>query len=280
MVENVKGQTLTQFGKRIRERANALNPRALILDLRLSRGGGGHLRNGLVRELIRTEDEDTRLFVLTWRGTYSASQFILDDLDRLTEAVFIGEPAASKPTSYGDGYRVVMPNSGIQLRSSIYYWQQGQNKDPWTWVDVATPLRFADYAAGRDPAVEAALAYQEPAPLQQRLGAAAQTAGPSGAVAAARAYWADPVNRYANRARQLFLAAQGLYQARKNEEAVAVAQFAAEQAPQSADAASVLAHIAHAAGNTELARRAVKRVLELDPNDRNARTLAERLGIK
>ena len=80
-------------------RPHASKTRALILDLRLNHGGNGNLRTRLVRELIRAEDADTRLFVLTWRGTFSASQFILDDLDRLTDAVFVGEPASSKPSS-------------------------------------------------------------------------------------------------------------------------------------------------------------------------------------
>jgi hypothetical protein len=132
MVTDIKGQTLARFAARIGERAAAANPRALILDLRLNHGGNGGLRNPLVRELIKAEDEDTRLFVLTWRGTFSASQFILDDLDRLTDAVFVGEPASSKPSSFGDAYRMPMPNSGISVRSSLVWWQSGQNFDPST----------------------------------------------------------------------------------------------------------------------------------------------------
>ncbi|HZG46967.1 MAG TPA: amidohydrolase family protein [Allosphingosinicella sp.] len=278
MVADIKDQSLAQFGRRIRERAEATNPRAVIVDLRLNLGGNGYLRNGLVRELIKTEDSDTRLFVLTWRGTFSASQFILDDLDRLSDAVVIGEPASSKPSSYGDAYRTLLPHSGIQVRSSIYYWQQGQNDDPWTWVDLATPYSFADYAAGRDPPLEAALTYAPAPPLRDRLLAAAQTAGMDGLRRAVAAYRDDPANRYSRTATHLLVAAEHMNQAKKGAEAIVVAQAVAEQEPRSVDAANVLAHLAFWNGRKELARQWVLHVLELDPDHRVARTLLERLG--
>jgi hypothetical protein len=278
MVADIKEQSLAQFGRRIRERAEATNPRAVVLDLRLNLGGNGYLRNGLVRELIKAEDEDTRLFLLTWRGTFSASQFILDDLDRLSNAVIVGEPASSKPSSFGDAYRTPLPNSGIQVRSSIYFWQQGQNDDPWTWVDVATPYSFADYVAGRDPALEAALSYAPPAPLHDRLLAAAHSGGTDGLRRAVAAYRNDPANRYSQAATHLLVAAEHMNQAKKGTEAIVVAQVVAEQEPRSVDAANVLAHLAFWNGRKDLARQWVLRVLELDPDHRVARTLAERIG--
>ena len=277
MVTGIAGQTLDQFAERIGERAKRLNPKALVLDLRLNQGGNGNLRQRLVRELIKAEDEDTRLFVLTWRGTFSASQFILDDLDRLTDAVFIGEPASSRPTSYGDAYRMPLPNSGIQMRSSIVYWKEGQNRAPWTWVDLAVPLSFADYAAGRDPALEAALAYVPPPPLEQRLLEASRKGGGDGLTRTVEAYRTDPANRYANVELKLLRAAEALF-AEHREEALAVAELAARHFPESVDPANVLAHLAEAAGRRELAERSGRRVLELDPNSRTARSLLERLA--
>ena len=276
MVTDSRGQTIAQFARRIGERAAATNPRALVLDLRLNHGGNGNLRTGLVRELIRAEDEDTRLFVLTWRGTFSASQFILDDLDRLTDAVFIGEPAGSKPSSYGDAYRMPMPNSGISVRSSIYWWQQGQNRDPWTWVDVAAPLTFADYVHGRDPALEAALEYAAPPTLSERLLAAARDGGAGRVREALAAYWADPVNLYADQAFQTARAAELLYRDRP-EEALIVAELATRRFPTDIDAVNVLAHLAEASGRIEMAQQAGARVLELDPDSRVGRALMERL---
>jgi hypothetical protein len=277
MVTDIKGQTMAEFARKIGARVQASNPRPLILDLRLNHGGNGNLRTQLVRTLIKAEDEDTRLFVLTWRGTFSASQFILDDLDRLTDAVFVGEPASSKPSSFGDAYRMPMPNTGIQVRSSIVWWQAGQNHDPWTWVDVAAPLRFEDYAAGRDPALEAALGYQPGPGLSKQLAEGARSGGVAGARRAAEAYRSNPLNKYADVGQQLVAAAEQLHAAGYPAEALAVAEGAMRDYPRNVDAPLVVAHLAEAGGRIQLAREAGRRTLQLDPNSRVARSLLERL---
>lgn len=280
MVTHVKGQTIGQFADKIAERAKATNPEAIILDLRLNQGGNGGLRDPLVRKLIKAEDEDTRLFVLTARGTFSASQFILDDLDRLSQAVFIGEPASSKPSSYGDAYKTPLPNSGIGVRSSIKWWQAGQNFDPWTWVDVAAPLSFADYAAGRDPALEAALNYEPGPTLTVQLIDAAKSGGTAAVRKTLQAYRSDPANRYANQNSHLLDAAQRLSFAKHGEEALFVATAATEQFPQDADAFLVLAHVGEWNERFDIARAAAAKTLEIDPHNRTIRSLLERISAK
>ena len=278
MVADVKGETVAQFGARIRARAEANNPKAVIVDLRLNRGGNGDLRYGFVRELVRTEDADTRLFVLSARGTFSATQFILDDLDRYTDAVLLGEPASSKPNSYGDSYRNLLPNSGLTVRTSIRWHQIGSREQPWTYLDLAVPYRFADYAAGRDPVLQAALAYTPSPSLEETALAAAQAGGPEAVRRAFEAHLAAPPNRWADHERAVFRAADRLHREKHAPEAVALMQAAERAYPESADVALVLAQMAEAAGETALARRAAARSLQLDPDSRPARTLAERLG--
>jgi hypothetical protein len=278
MITDIAGQSLRQFGERIHKEAAMTNPRAVIVDFRLAYGGNHDLRHRFVRELVRIEDEDTRLFVLTWRGSFSATEALLVDLDRLTDAVFIGEPASSKPDSYGDAYRMPLPNSGISVRSSIY-WNQlsGQSKAPWTAIDVATPYTFADYAAGRDPALEAALSYKPQRSLQDQLLEAAKSGGVSGVREALRAYQHEVANRYQNLELLLVRAALSLDAAGHADAAFAVAEIGAQEFPRSVDAWNVLAHIAEAAKRTEVALRAGKRAMELDPNNRSARSLVERV---
>ena len=278
MVTGVEGQTLDQFGKRIGARAEATNPRAVILDVRLNRGGNMDLRFRFVRELIKSEDEDTRLFVLTWRGAFSATQSLLDDLSRYTDAILIGEPASSKPNAYGDSFRITLPNSGLTVRASIRWHQIDDGDDPWTPVDVATPLTFADYAAGRDPALDAALRYAPTPALEERIVAAARSGGVPEIGKALTAYLADRSNRYADVEGQILAASQRLVDSEQRiEEALYVAQVATERFPRAVDAWSVLAHVGEAAGRLDVARTAATRTLELDPNNRWARSLVERL---
>lgn len=271
MVADTRDQTLEQFGTAILDKARATNPRAVIIDLRLNLGGNGELRHRFIPNLIRTEDEDTRLFVLTARGTFSASQFILDDLDRLTDAVFIGEPASSRPTGYGDGYRSTMPNSGISIRTSIRYWQSGQDMRDWTPVDIAPAYRFADYVAGRDPALEAALAFSADQLLDERLAVAAPR-GPSAISAAV----ADPRYRFADTEGVARRTAMRLFRAKRQEAALDLARWAATRFPKSSDSATVLALVADAGGLQDEARKAAATAIALDPNNRFVRSILDR----
>lgn len=279
MVTNIDGQTLDQFGEKILARSMATNPRVIILDLRLNQGGNGMLRTGLVRSLIKAEDADTRLAVLTARGTFSASQFILNDLERLTNASLVGEPAGSKPSHYGDAYRSVMPNSGITVRTSIIHWQHEQDDRKWNSIDVAVPYRFADYAAGRDPVLEAALAERQPKSLRAQLEEAATAVGAEGLAAAFDRVSADPVNRYAD----LHYAATGAAMTLARTEgagpkALVAAQWAARKHPDSSMAATILAMVAEQQGQKPEALSAARNALRLDRNNRNARLIAERLA--
>jgi hypothetical protein len=279
MVTHIKGQSLGDFGMKIRKKAEETNPRAVIVDLRLNHGGNHGLRHRYLRELVKLEDADTRLFVLTWRGTFSASEALLVDLDDLTDAVFIGEPASSKPNSYGDAYRMPLPHSGISVRSSIYWNQLGGHLNPpWTPVNVATPFTFADYAAGRDPALEAALNYTPSPSLKDQLLEAAKTGGVRGVLQALERYRSDVANRYQDLAQMVAQAAESLQAAKFPEEALAVAQVGVQQFPQNVDGFLVLAHLAEAAKRTDLALSAAKSALELDPNNRLARSLVDRIA--
>ena len=279
-VANIDGDSLAQYSQRILKRATETNPRAIILDLRLDQGGNGNLATSLVDALIKAEDEDTRLFVLTGRGTFSASQFVLNDLDRLTHAVFVGEPASSKPSSYGDAFQTELPNSKIDVRTSIYWWQEGQNFDPYTWIDVAAPLTFADYSACRDPALEAALAYSPPKPLEDAFYEAARSGGLAAARKAVGAYSSAPQNRYANVKLMLPRAAEMVFVKGHAPEALLVARAVAEALPKTIDSWVVLAYVALKNGDKATARQAAEQAIALDPNNRTARDLLEQASGK
>ena len=273
MVAGTEKESLTAFGDRILDRVRSTNPAMVVLDLRLNQGGNGDLRNQFVSSLIRAEDADTRVFVLVGRGTFSASQFILDDLDRLTDAIFVGEPASSRPTGYGDAYKSIMPNSGIAVRTSIKYWQSGQDMRPFTPIDVAAAMTFADYAAGRDPGLEAALAFK-PENLGDRLVAAAQL-GPEAAVRAAQTYVENPSRRYADVEADLVSAEQILLRQNQGPAALAVSRWSAARFPHNGDLATVLGYVAKAQGAKDDAVRALESALTIDPNNRSAQSLKD-----
>jgi hypothetical protein len=275
MVTDTDKETLDEFGRRVLDQVRASNPRAVILDLRLNQGGNGDLRNGLIADLIRAQDADTRLFVLAGRGTFSASEFILEDLDRLTDAVFIGEPASSRPISYGDAYKATMPNSRVAVRSSIKYWQSGQDTRPYVPIDLATPLTFADYVSGRDPAFDAALSYRPRPGLLDQLSEAATNGGPAAAAEVAKAYVNDPTHRYRDVQFELIIAEQELLGKKQGEAALMVSRWSAARFPRNSDLATVLAYVANEQGAKDEARKAIAAALAIDPRSRSAQNVRE-----
>ena len=135
----------------------------LILDLRHNGGGNNYLNQPLVHGLLRAESlqEPGRLFVLTSPRTFSAAMNCSADLERNTQALFVGEPTGSGPNLAGDSEVHVLPRSGVRVRISELWWQGSDLRDTRRTIhpDLAVPLSFASYAAGEDPVLERALTY-------------------------------------------------------------------------------------------------------------------------
>ena len=70
---------------------------------------------------------------------------------------FVGEPSGSKGNAYGDSRRVVLPNSGITVRVSVFYWQDWHPMDrrDATSPQIKASLTFDAYRNNTDPALEA-----------------------------------------------------------------------------------------------------------------------------
>jgi tetratricopeptide (TPR) repeat protein len=88
----------------------------------------------------------------------------------------------------------------------------------------------------------------------------------------------NPVNRYSDVALHISQAAEFLHASNHPEEALLVAELAGTHFPNYRDAFLVLGFLAEAGGRRETAREAAKRALQLDPNNRLARSLADRLS--
>jgi len=139
--------------------ADSAGAQRFILDLRLNGGGDGSWNRDIVRGLLKSRyDAPGRLVVITGRRTWSAAQMLINHLENDADVVFVGEPSASRGNMYGDSKKIVLPNSRMTVRVSSLYWQQSDPRDTREFipVSVSAPLTFADYVAGRDPALEAA----------------------------------------------------------------------------------------------------------------------------
>jgi len=138
----------------------------IVIDLRLNNGGNTRLLPYLLDKIIATTkiNRAGHLFVITGRRTFSAAQNFASLMERFTQAVFIGEPTGSSPNFIGEEMPFELPYSKLMANVSDQYWQSSWPSDTREWT---TPFfyiepSFKDFAAGRDPDMEAILASDAP----------------------------------------------------------------------------------------------------------------------
>jgi hypothetical protein len=246
--------------------ANAVDK--LILDLRLNRGGNGGLLRPLVRDIIKSKvDERGKLFAIIGRSTFSAAQFLLNELEHYTDTIFVGEPSGSKGNIYGDSRKITLPNSGVTVRASIYYWQDWSPWDTrsWTAPHLAADLSSNAYSMNRDPALEAIKSYTPRASLFDLMKESLAGNDFKLAIKRYRAFTAEPLNKYTETEPTLITLAYQLLNAGKWELAAEVFKLNIEEHPKSANAYASLGDAYLAGGSKELAVQNYEKALALDP---------------
>jgi hypothetical protein len=157
-IQQKPADSLRAFMTRAIAAADSARADKLVLDLRLNGGGNGYFNKDILLPIIKSRyDTAGHLYVITSRRTFSAAQMLVTQLQEYTTAIFVGEPTASKGNAYGDSYRIVLPNSKVTVRVSTLWWQllDPRDKEDMIAPAIRAPLSFADYAAGRDPALSA-----------------------------------------------------------------------------------------------------------------------------
>ncbi len=104
-----------------------------------------------------------RVIVLIDGGTFSTAADVCAQIRSLTKATFIGEETGGgfEGNTSGLNAQIVLPRSGLKLRIQMYgYWNAVRGGQPGrgTLPDVTVIRRTADTLAGRDVALERALA--------------------------------------------------------------------------------------------------------------------------
>jgi hypothetical protein len=162
-VQNRGTATLAQFFEQVFAVADSKPVSRFVLDLRLNAGGNLGLLRPVMIGLIRREITHQRgkFFTIIGRRTFSAAQYWVDELEKYTEAILVGEPTAQAVNFYSDAEVFQLPNSGIRVGVSSLRWQP---MPPWQDRLYTEPQKLAeltsqDYANNRDPAIEAVRLY-------------------------------------------------------------------------------------------------------------------------
>jgi hypothetical protein len=273
-----KNESLKDFAQRVSRFIGQHPVEKLVLDLRLNRGGNGDLNPPVVVALLKAAqlDRPGRLFIIIGRSTYSAAQFLVNDVERFSQAIFVGEPSAGKPNSYGDSRKIVLPHSGITVRVSTLWWQVDErDKRQWTAPRLAADMRFEEYRLGIDPALTAIQHYRPtPSLAESLLGSSADANDVKDRYLAWRQ---QPMNRYADIQNDLHQAGYAFLNRDKHHEALAVFALWTTLYPDEANAYDSLGEAYLALKDTEKAVASYERALQLDPAFTSAAEALNRL---
>ena len=141
----------------------------LIIDLRLNGGGSDYMIVALLNHIVQTPkiDRPGHLFVLMGRLTQSAGVTFVVKMAPVTHAIFVGEPVGAHPNYFngpwGNHPAMALPGTDIVFRVSTIMEQHSDPIDNRHYIapDIPTTMTYANYATGRDPALEAALRLTE-----------------------------------------------------------------------------------------------------------------------
>ena len=167
-------ETISEFFARVFAFVRDHDVERFVLDLRENSGGNLDLNGPVIHGLVAAEkvNRPGHLFVVIGRDTYSAAMHLAVSLERHTYASFVGEPTGSRPNHFGDTREVTLPASGMVVEISELYWQQSDPRDdrPWITPDLPAALRFSDFLAHRDPALEAIRRFEAADSLAEGFG--------------------------------------------------------------------------------------------------------------
>jgi hypothetical protein len=132
----------------------------VLLDMRYLRGGNGSLAFPLIEALKADAriNRRGRLIVMIGRENVSAGTVVASRLDLETEAILVGEMTPARANNFlCECAEIVLKNSGYIVSVPR---QRSGNADPRLAIepDIPFALTSADFFAGKDPALVAALA--------------------------------------------------------------------------------------------------------------------------
>lgn len=199
----------------------------------------------------------------------SAAMNLVSQMELLTNTLFAGEPTGSTPSHYGDARRFTLPSSGLTLRLSSIYWRDWNvnEKRPWVAPDLPVTLSGRDFFDGRDPVLDAVLAYKAPERIADQL---LWVFRQGGIDAASRRFYflqTDPATASADFFMELRRVGRTLLDEGRATDAARVFQQGQRLRPTAFDAYADLGEAQLAAGNAKDAVASLEKALSIRPGD-------------
>jgi hypothetical protein len=138
----------------------------VVFDVQYNPGGASDFGTHFAQELatIRELHEPGRVFVIVGRRTFSSAIINAMDFKQLLGAVIVGEPTSGTPNHFGEVQNFTLPSSRLRVGYSTKRFGDPAGAFAPLQPDVPAAMSFADYAAGRDVALEAVRNYRAVTP--------------------------------------------------------------------------------------------------------------------
>jgi tetratricopeptide (TPR) repeat protein len=259
------GETLNDFFKKLFAFIEGNPVDRLIIDLRLNRGGNGVLSWPLIYGIIRSDkiNQKGKLFTIIGRRTFSAASMTAVWLGLHANTIFVGEPTGGGVNVYGNHISIVLPNSGIEVLLSEYFFQNSYpwDKRPWVAPQIPVELSSDDYRRNNDPALSAILNYQ---PIAETMTRALSKGGLELMIRRYKEFKSKPTTASINTENDVNALGYHLLAKGQFNEAIEVFKLNVESYPQSANPYDSLGDAYAKSGNNELAIKSYRRALELN----------------
>jgi tetratricopeptide (TPR) repeat protein len=171
-----------------------------VLDIRLNGGGNNYLNKSVITGIIQSKKINRygHLFVITGAATFSAVQNLTNELEKYTEAIFVGEPTAENVNFWGDIKTEVLPISKLNVNLSWLWWQNMDPRDKrqWTAPNLAAEMSFENYKAGYDSAMNIILNFKEEKRTDEKIKELVAAGKMDEAIAVTKEYMENPLHRY------------------------------------------------------------------------------------
>jgi C-terminal processing protease CtpA/Prc len=154
-------QPFADFNREMFEFIDANPVTRIVVDLRFNGGGNSAIFRPFLDEVRAREvfRQPGALYGLIGRQTFSSALMNAVELKSETGAILLGEPSGGNPNHFGEVRVFTLPNAGLQVMYSTRRFETMPDYDRDALVpDLDYPITWEDLLAGRDPAVEAALA--------------------------------------------------------------------------------------------------------------------------
>jgi tetratricopeptide (TPR) repeat protein len=172
----------------------------LILDVRTNGGGNNTLNKPAITGIVKSRkiNQKGKFFCIIGRRTFSAAQNLVNELEKNTEVIFVGEPTSENVNFYGDTKTETFPNSKLQVNLSWLWWQNMDPRDKRkaTSPALAVDMSFNDFYNNVDPVMNVINSFDKQGPIDDKLRAFVEQGKFDEAVNMASEFLKDPLHRY------------------------------------------------------------------------------------